>query len=54
MGPLLGRFEFDLAARTAAFYSLAVLFVVFLVLRRVVHSPFGVIAAGAARQPAAR
>ena len=42
MGPLLGHFEFDLGARTASFYSLAVLFIVFLLLRRVVHSPFGV------------
>ncbi len=41
MGPLLGRFEFDIAARTASFYSIAVLFVAFLVARRVVHSPFG-------------
>jgi branched-chain amino acid transport system permease protein len=39
--PLLGAFEFDLGARVASFYSLAVLFVAFLVLRRVVHSPFG-------------
>jgi branched-chain amino acid transport system permease protein len=42
MGPLFGTFEFDLGARTASFYSLAVLFIVFLLLRRVVHSPFGV------------
>jgi branched-chain amino acid transport system permease protein len=42
MGPLLGRFEFDLGARTASFYSLTVLFVVFVVMRRVLHSPFGV------------
>jgi branched-chain amino acid transport system permease protein len=41
-GPLFGVFEFDLAARTASFYSIAVLFVVFVVMRRVVHSPFGV------------
>ena len=41
MGPLLGRFEFDLAGRTAAYYSLTVLLVLFLLLRRVVHSPFG-------------
>lgn len=41
MGPLLGRFEFDLGARTASFYSVAVLFVAFLVARRVVHSPLG-------------
>lgn len=42
MGPLLGTFEFDLGGRVASFYSLAVLFVAFLVLRRVVHSPLGV------------
>jgi branched-chain amino acid transport system permease protein len=42
IGPLLGHFEFDLGARTASFYSLTVLFIVFLILRRVVHSPFGV------------
>jgi branched-chain amino acid transport system permease protein len=41
MGPLLGRFEFDLSARTASFYSLVVLFIVFVILRRVVHSPLG-------------
>jgi branched-chain amino acid transport system permease protein len=41
MGPLLGRFEFDLGARVASFYSLAVLFVAFLLLRRFVHSPLG-------------
>ena len=42
MGPLLGLFEFDLGARTASFYSLALLFMAFLVLRRVVHSPLGI------------
>ena len=41
MGPLLGQFEFDLAARTASFYSLTVLFLAFAVMRRVVHSPWG-------------
>jgi branched-chain amino acid transport system permease protein len=41
MGPLLGRFEFDLFGRTAALYSLTVLLVVFVLLRRVVHSPYG-------------
>ena len=41
MGKLLGRFEFDLAGRTAAWYSLAVLLVLFFILRRVVNSPFG-------------
>jgi len=42
MGPLLGRFEFDIAGRTACAYSLAVLIVAVLIARRVVHSPFGV------------
>jgi branched-chain amino acid transport system permease protein len=42
MGPLLGRFEFDLYGRTAYAYSLAVLVIGVLLARRVVHSPFGV------------
>jgi branched-chain amino acid transport system permease protein len=41
MGPLLGRFDFDLVGRVASVYSLVVLFVAFAVVRRVVHSPFG-------------
>jgi branched-chain amino acid transport system permease protein len=41
MGPLLGRFEFDLYGRTAAFYSLTVLLLLFLLARRLVHSPLG-------------
>lgn len=41
MGPLLGRFDFDLSGRTAAYYSLAVLLVLFVLMRRLVHSPLG-------------
>jgi len=41
MGPVLGLFEFDLYGRTAAWYSLAVMLLLFLVMRRIVHSPFG-------------
>ena len=41
MGPLLGLFEFDLYGRTAFVYSTTVLFVLFVVARRVVLSPFG-------------
>lgn len=41
MGPLLGRFEFDLYGRTAYAYSLVTLIVVMLIARRIVHSPFG-------------
>jgi branched-chain amino acid transport system permease protein len=41
MGPVLGLFDFDLYGRTAAWYSLAVMLVLFLLMRRLVHSPFG-------------
>jgi len=41
MGPVLGQFEFDLYGRTAAFYSLTVLLLCFLLARRLVHSPLG-------------
>jgi len=41
VGPLLGSFEFDLYGRTAYAYSLVVLFVLFLLARLIVHSPFG-------------
>lgn len=39
--PLLGRFEFDLYGTTAYVYSLCVTFVLFLLARRMVWSPFG-------------
>ena len=41
MGPVLGKFEFDLSGRTAAWYSLSVLLLVFVLARRFVNSPFG-------------
>jgi branched-chain amino acid transport system permease protein len=41
MGPVLGRFEFDLYGQTAAWYALVVCGAVFVLLRRLVHSPFG-------------
>jgi branched-chain amino acid transport system permease protein len=41
MGPLLGRFEFDLSGLTAVYYSLSVLLLFFILLRRVIHSPLG-------------
>jgi len=41
MGPVLGMFDFDLYGRTAAWYSLSVMLVLFLLMRRLVHSPFG-------------
>src|SRR5882757_6817199 len=39
--PLLGLSAFDMFGKTGLFYSLIVLFVLFLLARRVVHSPFG-------------
>ncbi|MDM0074209.1 branched-chain amino acid ABC transporter permease [Variovorax sp. J2P1-59] len=41
MGPVLGLFDFDLYGRTAAWYSLSVVLLLFLLMRRLVHSPFG-------------
>ena len=39
--PLLGVFRFDMFGHAAYCYSLAVLFALFLLARRLVHSPFG-------------
>ena len=41
MQPILGLFAFDMFGKTGFFYSLAVLFLMFLLARRIVHSPFG-------------
>jgi branched-chain amino acid transport system permease protein len=41
MAPVLGLFRFDLFGHTAYVYSLVVLFVLFLLARRIVNSPFG-------------
>jgi len=41
IGPLLGRFRFDLFGHTGYIYSLLVLFVLFCIARRIVQSPFG-------------
>jgi branched-chain amino acid transport system permease protein len=54
--PLLGKFEFDLYGYTAYAYALAGLFLIFLVARRIIHSPFGLALRGirenGARMPA--
>jgi branched-chain amino acid transport system permease protein len=54
--PLLETFKFDLYGRTAYAYSLVVLFLTFLVARRIIHSPFGLALRGirenATRMPA--
>src|ERR1700757_929112 len=41
MQPILGLFAFDMFGKVGFFYSLAILFVLFLLARRIVHSPFG-------------
>ena len=41
IGRVLGLFRFDLYGYTAYTYSLILLFVIFLMVRRLVHSPFG-------------
>ena len=41
MAPILGMFAFDMFGKTGFFYSLIVLFLLFLLARRVVNSPFG-------------
>ena len=41
MAPVLGRFPFDLSGNTAAAYSLIVLFILFLIARRLGASSFG-------------
>lgn len=56
MTKLLGMFGFDLYGKTAYWYSMAVLFALFWVARRIVHSPFGMSLRGikqnVARMPA--
>jgi branched-chain amino acid transport system permease protein len=41
MQPILGHFQFDIFGTTAYVYSLIVLFILFLVARRIANSPFG-------------
>ncbi|MDB5944835.1 MAG: branched-chain amino acid transporter permease [Ramlibacter sp.] len=56
MHKLLGLFEFDIYGRTAFYYALAVLVLVFVLMRRLVQSPFGLgllgIREGEKRMPA--
>jgi branched-chain amino acid transport system permease protein len=56
MWKLLGVFRFDIAGRTAYVYALAVALLLFVVARRIVHSPFGLSLVGirenARRMPA--
>jgi len=56
IAPIFGLFRFDIGGRTAFVYAFVVVFLVFLVLRRIVHSPFGLsvrgIREGGKRMPA--
>jgi branched-chain amino acid transport system permease protein len=56
MGKIFGVFEFDLYGKVAFWYSLGVLFLLFVVMRRLVNSPFGLslvgIREGGRRMPA--
>src|SRR5262249_19689561 len=51
IAPLLGRFDFDLFGRTAYAYSLTTLFVLTLLARRIVLSPFGLSLMAIRRNP---
>ncbi|MBP0441453.1 branched-chain amino acid ABC transporter permease [Tianweitania sediminis] len=51
MGPVLGIFEFDFIGKTAFWYAFCVLFVILLVLRVVVASPFGLALRGIKDSP---
>ena len=46
IGPLLGRFNFDLEGKVAAYYALAILVVLFYIGRRLIDSPFGLAVRG--------
>ena len=56
MKPVFGQFAFDLYGKTAYIYCVVVLFVLFWIARRIVHSPFGLSLQGirqnAVRMPA--
>jgi branched-chain amino acid transport system permease protein len=41
VGPILGTFSFDIFGHVGYIYSLSVLFVLFLLARRIIYSPFG-------------
>jgi branched-chain amino acid transport system permease protein len=53
VSPILGLFRFDLYGRTAFLYCLAALFIGWLVVRRIVYSPYGAMLTGI-RENAAR
>lgn len=52
VSPILGQFKFDLFGRTAFLYCLAVLFIGWLLVRRLIYSPFGAMLTGIRENPA--
>jgi branched-chain amino acid transport system permease protein len=51
VAPVLGLFAFDMAGRTAYLYALVVCFVVFVAVRALSHSPYGLALLGARDNP---
>ena len=51
IAPILGMFRFDIFGKTAYWYALAVTFVLFVVARALVHSPYGLSLLGARENP---
>ena len=51
LSPLLGRFHFDMPGRTNFVYAFVVVFIGFALVRRVVHSPFGLSLQGYRENP---
>lgn len=51
VGPVFGLFSFDLAGKTAFWYALAIVALVFIVSKRVVNSPFGLVIRGIRDNP---
>jgi branched-chain amino acid transport system permease protein len=51
IAPILGLFRFDIFGKTAYWYALAVTFVLFVIARALVHSPYGLSLLGARENP---
>ena len=51
ISPILGHFRFDIFGKTAYWYALAVTFVLFVIARALVHSPYGLSLLGARENP---
>lgn len=52
IAPIFGRFDFDIFGQTSYLYALAVLFLAWILIREMVHSPFGRSLVGIRENPA--